>query len=263
MNKIETRLNTEENNERYNPNINDGLNEEQIQARKLQNLINYDTTVPTKSIKSIIINNFFTLFNLMNLLLAIAVFSVGEYKNMLFIILVVINTAISTVQEIHSKKIIDKLSLISSAKVHCVRNGNKQDIGINEVVLDDILLFEAGNQVITDCILLDGEIEVNESFITGESDSIIKKKGDLILSGSFVVSGKCVAKVEHIGEENFTSKISKETRYIKKVKSEIMTSLNKIIRTVSIIIIPVGTLISIRDTRMIPEILKTENNKEK
>ncbi len=243
MNKIETRLNTEENNERYNPNINDGLNEEQIQARKLQNLINYDTTVPTKSIKSIIINNFFTLFNLMNLLLAIAVFSVGEYKNMLFIILVVINTAISTVQEIHSKKIIDKLSLISSAKVHCVRNGNKQDIGINEVVLDDILLFEAGNQVITDCILLDGEIEVNESFITGESDSIIKKKGDLILSGSFVVSGKCVAKVEHIGEENFTSKISKETRYIKKVKSEIMTSLNKIIRTVSIIIIPVGTLL--------------------
>lgn len=243
MNKIETRLNTEENNERYNPNINDGLNEEQIQARKLQNLINYDTTVPTKSIKSIIINNFFTLFNLMNLLLAIAVFSVGEYKNMLFIILVVINTAISTVQEIHSKKIIDKLSLISSAKVHCVRNGNKQDIGINEVVLDDILLFEAGNQVITDCILLDGEIEVNESFITGESDSIIKKKGDLILSGSFVVSGKCVARVEHIGEENFTSKISKETRYIKKVKSEIMTSLNKIIRTVSIIIIPVGTLL--------------------
>lgn len=243
MNKIETRLNTEENNERYNPNINDGLNEEQIQARKLQNLINYDITVPTKSIKSIIINNFFTLFNLMNLLLAIAVFSVGEYKNMLFIILVVINTAISTVQEIHSKKIIDKLSLISSAKVHCVRNGNKQDIGINEVVLDDILLFEAGNQVITDCILLDGEIEVNESFITGESDSIIKKKGDLILSGSFVVSGKCVAKVEHIGEENFTSKISKETRYIKKVKSEIMTSLNKIIRTVSIIIIPVGTLL--------------------
>lgn len=243
MNKIETRLNTEENNERYNPNINDGLNEEQIQARKLQNLINYDTTVPTKSIKSIIINNFFTLFNLMNLLLAIAVFSVGEYKNMLFIILVVINTAISTVQEIHSKKIIDKLSLISSAKVHCVRNGNKQDIGINEVILDDILLFEAGNQVITDCILLDGEIEVNESFITGESDSIIKKKGDLILSGSFVVSGKCVARVEHIGEENFTSKISKETRYIKKVKSEIMTSLNKIIRTVSIIIIPVGTLL--------------------
>ena len=243
MNKIETRLNTEENNERYNPNINDGLNEEQIQARKLQNLINYDTTVPTKSIKSIIINNFFTLFNLMNLLLAIAVFSVGEYKNMLFIILVVINTAISTVQEIHSKKIIDKLSLISSAKVHCVRNGNKQDIGINEVVLDDILLFEPGNPVITDCILLDGEIEVNESFITGESDSIIKKKGDLILSGSFVVSGKCVARVEHIGEENFTSKISKETRYIKKVKSEIMTSLNKIIRTVSIIIIPVGTLL--------------------
>lgn len=233
----------EEKVERYSPNINEGLNEEQIQKRKSEKLVNYDTTVPTKSIKSIIIHNFFTLFNLMNLLLALAVFAVGEYKNMLFIGLVVINTAISTIQEIHSKKIIDKLSLISSTKVHCVRNGKRQNIGINEVVLDDIVFFETGNQVITDCILLDGEIEVNESFITGEADPIIKRPGDLILSGSFIVSGKCAAKVEHIGEENFTSKISKETRYIKKVKSEIMTSLNKIIRTVSIIIIPVGTLL--------------------
>ena len=229
--------------ERYNTAIDEGLNEEQIEKRKQENLVNYDTTLPTKSIKSIIITNFLTIFNLMNFLLALAVFAVGEYKNMLFIGLVLINTAISTIQEIHSKRVIDKLSLISSTKVTSIRNGKQEKIDINEIVLDDILQFENGNQIVTDCIILQGEIEVNESFITGEADSITKKAGDMILSGSFVVSGKCIAKVEHIGEENFTSKISKETRYIKKIKSEIMTSLNQIIKTVSIIIIPVGTLL--------------------
>lgn len=230
-------------NERYNPDIKIGLTKEQVQKRKEENLINYDTTLPTKSIKSIIMSNFFTIFNLMNLILAIAIFSVGEYKNMLFIGLVIINTAISTIQEIHSKRVIDKLALISSTKVHTIRDGQKQEIQINEIVLDDILFFETGNQIVTDCILQEGEIEVNESFITGEADEITKKEGDTILSGSFVVSGRCIAKVEHVGEENFTSKIAKETRYVKKVKSEIMRSLNKIIKTVSIVIIPIGTLL--------------------
>lgn len=228
---------------RYEPNVEEGLNNLQIEKRREENLVNYDTTVPTKSIKTIIRTNFLTLFNLMNLLLAVAVFAVGEYKNMLFIGLVIINTAISTIQEIHSKKVIDKLSLISNTKVHCIRNNKKEVININEIVLDDILCFGMGNQVVTDCVLKEGEVEVNESFITGEVTPIHKKVGDTILSGSFIISGNCKAKVEHIGEDNFTSKISKETRYIKKVKSEIMTSLNKIIRTVSIVIVPVGTLL--------------------
>lgn len=228
---------------RYNPKVEEGLNEEQIRNRIEQGLVNQDTTVPTKSIKSIIASNFFTLFNFMNLCLALAVFAVGEYKNMLFIFLVIINTAISTIQEIHSKRIIDKLSLISSTKVQSIRNGKKVEIDVNDIVLDDILVFQTGNQIMTDCIVEDGEIEVNESFITGEPDAILKKKGDSIFSGSYVISGKCMAKVEHIGEDNFTAKISKETKYIKKAKSEIMTSLNKIIRTVSIVIIPVGSLL--------------------
>ncbi len=230
---------------RYSPKINEGLNTEQIEERKTNHLVNFDTTVPTKSIKSIICSNFFTIFNLINLVLAIAVFLVHEYRNMLFIGLVMINTAISTIQEIHSKRVIDKLSLISSNKVKCQRNGKEEIIQTNEIVLDDILLFEAGNQIATDSILLEGEIEVNESFVTGEADPVIKKVGDMILSGSFVVSGKGLVKVEHIGEDNFTSKISKETRYIKKIKSEIMTSLNKIIKTVSVVIIPIGILLFI------------------
>ena len=214
-----------------------------INKRKEENLINYDTTVPTKSIKKIIATNFFTIFNLINLILALIVFSVGEYKNMLFIFVVIINTAISTIQEIHSKRVIDKLSLISSSKVKCIRNGEECLIDINEIVLDDILILEAGNQVVTDCVLMQGEVEANESFITGEADLIPKKTNDKLLSGSFVVSGRCIVKVENIGEENFVSKISKETRYIKKIKSEIMTSLNKIINTVTLIIIPVGLLL--------------------
>ena len=245
-----------ENIERYNPNIEEGLSNIQVEKRKKEGLVNFDTTSPTKSIKSIIISNFFTIFNLMNLLLALAVFAVGEYRNMLFIGLVVINTAISTFQEIHSKRVIDKLSLISNTKVNCIRNGKKEKIDINEIVLDDILEFETGNQIITDCKIRQGEIDVDESFITGESNAITKKEGDIILSGSFVISGKCRAQVEHIGEDNFTSKISKQTRYVKKVNSEIMNSLNKIIKTVSIIIIPVGTLLFLNQYNLDGGILK-------
>ena len=119
--------------ERYQPNIKQGLTAEQINNRKKQGLINQDKSVPTKSIKSIIKTNFFTIFNLMNLCLALAVFAVGEYRNMLFIIVVIINTAISTIQEIHAKHIIDKLSLLSATKVHSIRAGQKQEIAIDEV----------------------------------------------------------------------------------------------------------------------------------
>lgn len=228
---------------RYSPNLEEGLSTEQVQNRIEQELINKDTTQPTKSIKAIIMSNFFTIFNLINLLLALAVFCVKSYKNMLFLGLVIINTAISTIQEIHSKRVVDKLSLIASTKVKVRRNGNKEKIAINEIVLDDIIELETGNQVVTDCILQQGEVEVNESYITGEPDSITKKAGDMILSGSYIVSGNCIAKVEHIGNDNYTYQISKEAKCIKKVKSEIMHSLNQIIKNVSIVIIPVGLLL--------------------
>lgn len=233
----------EETIQRYEPDIKEGLTKQQVEERIKQELINKDTTQPTKSIKAIIANNFFTIFNLINLLLAIAIFCVGSYKNMLFLGLVLLNTAISTIQEIHSKHVVDKLSIISSTKVHAIRSGKKEEIAINEIVLDDILTFEAGNQIVTDCMLKQGEVEVNESCITGESDSITKKQGDMLLSGSYIVSGRGIARVEHIGNDNYTHQISKEAKTIKKIKSEIMNSLNKIISTVSLVIIPVGLLL--------------------
>ncbi len=235
----------EKNIKRYNPNINIGLSDEQVNERIESNLINFDTSVPTKSIKEILFKNFFTLFNFLNLFLGLAIFFVGSYKNLLFLLVVIFNTLISTYQEIHSKKTIDKLSVLSTSKSTVIRNGNKIQISINDIVLDDIISFVSGNQVITDSIIKNGEVEVNESFITGESNTITKKPGDMLLSGSFIVSGTCIAQVEHIGTENYISQISSEAKYIKKINSEIMISLQKVIKTLSILIVPIGILLFI------------------
>lgn len=238
-------------------NIKTGLTSKQVKERIEKNLVNYDTSVPTKSIKRILYENFFTLFNFLNLILGIAVFSVGSYKNMLFLGIVIINTAISTIQEIHSKKVIDKLALMSVSKANVIRDGKKQKISINDLVLDDIIELNTGDQIATDCIVLEGEIEVNESFITGEPDSRMKQKEDKILSGSYIVSGRCIAQVEHIGEENYTAQISSGAKYIKKVNSEIMTSLNKIIKILTFAIIPIGILLFINQVRL-PDITYKE-----
>ena len=234
-----------------NININEGLNDNEVEKRIKRGLVNYDTTVKTKSVKRIIYENFFTLFNILNLILGIIIFVVGSYKNLLFLVVMLVNTIISTYQEIHSKKIIDKLSIVSSPKFTVLRNGIETQLLTNEIVKDDILILKAGNQIVTDSVIVDGEVLVNESIITGESDSISKKIGDKILSGSYIVSGKCKAQVEHIGEENYTYKISKDAKYIKKAKSEIMLTLNKIIKTLSIIIIPIGILLFFSQTNIL------------
>lgn len=220
--------------------INKGLTEKEVKERQEKGLVNYDTTVPTKTIKRILFENFFTLFNIINLFLGICIFLVGSYKNLLFLAIVIINTAISTFQEIHAKRTIDKLSIMASSKVKVIRNGIQKEISVNDLVLDDIIILNTGNQVATDSLILKGEVQVNESFLTGEPDTIIKKEGDKILSGSYIVSGKCIAQVEHIGEDNYTAKISSGAKYIKKVKSEIMTSLNGIIKYLTFAIIPIG-----------------------
>ena len=227
-----------------------GLTAEEVKQRQEKNLVNYDTSVPTKSIKRILFENFFTLFNFLNLFLAIAIFMVGSYKNMLFLAIVIINTAISTFQEIHSKRVVDKLSVMASSKARVIRDGKKQEILINDLVLDDIIEFHTGSQVATDSIVIEGTVQVNESFITGEPDSIEKKEGEMLLSGSYIVSGKCIAKVEHIGEENYTAKISSGAKYVKKVNSEIMTALNKIIKFLTFAIIPIGIALFYRQLHL-------------
>ena len=231
---------------RYNPKLNIGLTASQVEERHKDNLVNFNTDVKTKSAKEIIIENSFTLFNIINIILAIAIIAVGSYKNLTFIIIIVLNTVISTFQELRSKYTIDKLSVVSEHKIKVIRDGKTLELSLDEIVLDDIVKFTSGNQIVVDSIIQDGEVLVDESFITGEEENILKKTGDMLLSGSFIVSGNCICKVEHIGYDNYTAKISSDTKYIKEVSSEIMRSLNKIVKTISFVIVPLGVLLFAR-----------------
>ena len=218
---------------RYSPNIYVGLSDEQVRLRYEDGLVNYDTEIKTISIKKIIYKNVFTMFNLLNLGIALCIFLVHSYKNLLFLGIVFCNTIISIIQEIHAKKTIDRLSVIAESKICVLREGKEKQVSIHSIVLDDIVKYKLGNQVVADSIIMDGIVEVDESFITGESNHVLKKVGDMLLSGSFIVSGNCVCKVEHVGLDNYTAKISNEAKYIKKVNSVIVNTLNRIIKIIS------------------------------
>lgn len=248
--------------ERYQPNYKTGLTNEEVKHQIENNLVNFDTEVKTKTIGQIISSNVFTLFNMLNSIILLAVLVVGSYKNALFFGVVICNTIISTIQEINSKRVIDKLKLINHKEVTLIRDSKEVKKNINEIVLDDVMVLKPGNQVVTDTIVINGECEVNESLITGEPNNIHKKVGDMILSGTFVVSGFVYTKVENIGEDNFTAKITKEAKYIKKNNSVLMKSLNKIIKTIAIFILPLGVIFffkqySLPDITMNEAIIRT------
>ncbi len=224
-----------------------GLSNSEVKQRINAGKVNYDTTTPSKSIKQILIENTCTLFNFINVVLGIAIVMVGSYKNLLFLGVVVCNTLISTIQEIRAKKTVDKLSIISASKAKVIRDEKIHEIHINDIVIDDLIIYELGNQVVTDSKIVEGYCEVNESFITGESKTIFKKEGDVVLSGSFIVSGNVKAKVIHVGLDNYTSIISHDAKEMKKeVNSEIMRSLNKIVKYISIALVPIGILLLLR-----------------
>lgn len=237
----------------YNPNYKEGLNGEQVKERYDSKLVNYNDQPPTKSIKEIIKSNFFTYFNFINTILGAAIIVAGilggqifdGIKNCLFMGVIVCNSVISIIQEIISKKTIDKLSVLAEAKVIGIRDSKEVSLGIEEIVLDDVLKFKMGNQVVVDSVILDGSVEVNESFLTGEVEPIPKGVGDTILSGSFIVSGSCYARVENIGSDNYISKISSEAKYEKKVNSVIMNSFEGMLKVLSVVIVPVGILLFI------------------
>lgn len=228
---------------RYNPKIEEGLNSNQINERIKSGNVNYNTNVKTKTIGQIIFSNLFTLFNILNFALGLCVFLVRSYKNLLFLGVVLCNTLISIIQEIRSKRAIDKLSIINSPVANVIRNGKEEQISVEEVVIDDIIKYKRGNQVVADSIILEGTVEVNESLLTGEENSIIKHKGEILYSGSFIVSGNSICKVDKVGEDKYASKITDEAKYVKKVNSEIMKTFKKIIKVLSIIIVPLGIIL--------------------
>ena len=193
-----------------------------------------------KSVFQIIVNHTFTLFNILNIILALAILYFDSLKNLLFMGVVVCNTLIGIVQELYARSILNKMTVISKTKFTLKDNSIKE---IDEICKNDLIVLNIGDQIVYEGTLADGELTVDESFITGESEYIVKRKGDKLLSGSFVVSGSGILNVEVTFDENFIYKIMSEGKKIKKVDSEIIKSLKKIIKVISIIILPLSVLI--------------------
>ena len=220
-----------------------GLTSEEVRAAQAAGKVNADATVKTRSYGSIFRSNICTLFNLINVILAVFVFLTGSYKNMLFMLVIVINTIIGIVQEIRSKITTDRLSIVVAANVEVMRDGKLQKIPIDELVLGDVMRLGRGNQIPTDSVVLEGECKTDESLLTGESRLIPKHAGDQLYSGSFINAGIVWARVEKVGADNYAAQITNEAKQKKAINSEIMTSLNKIIKYVSIFMFPVGLLL--------------------
>lgn len=217
-----------------------GLSSVEVEKRIKDGKINICENLKTKSIKRIFYDNIVTLFNLINIVLFVALLLVGSYKNLLFIGVMLVNIIIGIFQEIRSKRSVDKLSILSERKISVLRDGAEQEIAREDIVLDDIIILSRGDQIPADCVLVSGECKVNESLLTGESDLILKRVNDEMLSGSFISAGKCYAKVSKVGADCYAAKINAEAKYIKKVNSQILNSFNFIIKLCTFVMFPIG-----------------------
>ena len=220
-----------------------GLTNEQVQQRIEEGKINVNENPNTRSYKQIVRENVLTFFNFLNLALMIMVLLVGSYKNSMFMGIIVINTVIGIIQEVRAKKTLDKLAILTESKAVVLREGKKWSISTEKLVLDDILFLKTGDQVPADARVLEGSIEVNESLLTGESDNLQKNEGDELFSGSFVTSGEACCQVIHVGKDNYASQITSEAKEFKRHNSELRNSLNAILKTISVIIVPMGMLL--------------------
>ena len=220
--------------------LKNGLSNTQTEKRIKEGLVNGEQESHTKSVKQIIRENVFTFFNLLNIALGFLIFLTGSYKNCLFLGVIFFNILIGIAQEIKAKKVVDKLILVSAPKAVVLRNGEKKEIKTADIVMDDLMILSTGRQVCSDCIVAEGECEVNESLITGESDPVLKKVGDEIMSGSFIISGKVKARVNRIGNENFAAKITAGAKYLKKNNSVMLKALDTIIKVLAVCIVPVA-----------------------
>jgi cation-transporting ATPase E len=221
-----------------------GLSDAKAQQLYDEGKYNKEVEDLSRTTKQIILDNSLTLFNFINLFLAIAVFLVGYPKNALFFWIIIINTAIGVFQEIHAKKTIDKLSIVNKTEVIVLREDRLIKLLQDELVLGDVLVLTLGNQVPSDGRVIYAQgLEVDESLLTGESDKIIKQVDDMVMSGSFITSGLAFVKITAVGEDNFVSKLSKEAKTEKKSTSELMNSLNLLIKGLTFAIVPIGMLL--------------------
>ncbi len=228
---------------RYQPYADTGLTTPQINERTRNGYRNYNSTVKTKSISKIILSNTLSVFNFVNIIIAIALLCVGSYKDTTFMLVILGNIGIGIFQELRAKSAVEKLSFVSQAKATVLRNGKTSEVPVDQVLLDDVVVLKSGAQLFADCVILKGECEVNESFVTGEADSVFKRKGDTLLSGSFISGGECIARADKIADRTYISSISRSAHTIKETKSVLMQSLKKVITFIAIAIFPIGLLL--------------------
>ena len=200
-----------------------GLTNEQVQNEMKLGHMNISPKPLVKSYRQIVIEHVFNLFNAYNFVIAVALIMVQAWSSLFFVVIVTSNTVIRIYQEIRSRNMVAKLNLIISPKTKVLRDDQIQEIDNEEIVLSDVIYLETGNQISADSIVLDTAVEVDESLLTGEVDPVLKRVGDHLLSGSFIVSGACHAEVEHVGIDNYATKIANEARNRKPVISELVT----------------------------------------
>ena len=227
-----------------------GLTSEQVAAKIKAGKVNHTPEKSKNTIAKIILKNTLTIFNLVNLILAILIISVGSYKNLLFILIAIANTLISIINEVRAKKTIDKLKLISEQKPTVIRDGKTLQITPEQIVEDDLIILSLGDQIIVDAKVEEGTVEVNEAYVTGEQDNITKNKGDQLTSGSFVVSGTCKATVTKVGADSSLTKLEQEAHTIKTEGSKLFKLMNNIVKYISFALIPIGILLLIARFRV-------------
>jgi len=220
-----------------------GLTTQEVTERHIKDTFKSPPSSLTKSKLQIYKDNILTLFNILNFGIALLLFSVGAYANMTFIVIIILNITIGIWQELKAKKLVDELSILNKPKAKVIRNGIELVVNMEELVKDDVMLLESGQQICSDSIILNGTVEINESLLTGESEPILKSNGNELYSGSFVVSGKCYATVAHVGKENYAIKLAEEAKKAKQISSELLNSMKKITQLTSFIIVPLGILL--------------------
>lgn len=219
-----------------------GLTKEEVSLRIEQGLYNKAEQSITKTDGQILKENICTLFNLLNALIALALILVGAWTNLIFLVIIIVNVCIGIMQELHAKKLVDELSLLMVPSVRVIRDANEQEITLEKLVMDDIMILKSGVQICCDSVVVSGEIEANESLLTGESDAIHKKEGSELLSGSSVISGKCYARVIHLGNDNYASHIAHEAKQLQDNNSELLNAMKKVTKITSYMIIPLGII---------------------
>lgn len=232
---------------RYHPDISVGLTREQVEERIRGELRNVAVKPQGKTVGSIIKSNLFTYFNLVFAILTGLLVAAESYRSLTFLPVVIANMLIGIVQEIRAKKVLDELTMLNAPKALVIRDGKQEEINAEELVLDDIVMFRAGDQICADAVVQQGTAAVNESLLTGEADELRKEPGDVLMSGSFLVSGACYARLDKVGADSYISRLTLEAKAIdRKQRSEMLRVLDKLVGVMGILIVPIGILLFVQ-----------------